>query len=123
MGLFAKQLNEISTPLDQQCGSYCYTLLRTLVQSGDKAKKKEEENAITIRNKDTQIKELEAKVADLQANLELLKEKESEYEAKLKSNDDLVIDIGLKIDSLKNKVAQIAEINSNTTVTTVKPEF
>ncbi|TDG51310.1 hypothetical protein AWZ03_002397 [Drosophila navojoa] len=106
-------LSEGSAAFEQQCGSFYYTLLRTLSQSGDKAKKAAEENAITIRSKDNQIKELEMKVAELQANLELMKEKEIEYETKLKSNDDLVVDVGLKLDNLRNKVAHIAEIKSN----------
>ncbi|KRG06621.1 uncharacterized protein LOC26527338 [Drosophila mojavensis] len=108
-------LSESSAALEKQCGSFCYTLLRTLSQSGDKAKKAAEESAITIRNQDNQIKELEMKVAELKANLELMKEKEIEYEAKIKSNDDLVVDVGLKLDSLTNKVAQIADIKSNRT--------
>ncbi|XP_030571057.1 uncharacterized protein LOC115770088 [Drosophila novamexicana] len=110
-------LNEISTNLDQQCGSYCYTLLRSLVQSGEKAKNDIEENAIAIRDKDNQIKVLEAKVAELQANLEFYKEKENQYEEQIKYDNDLVANISLKMDSIRNKVGQIAQINTNTNTT------
>ncbi|KAL7731513.1 hypothetical protein ACLKA6_011980 [Drosophila palustris] len=100
-----------SLNLDPQCGSYCYTVLRTVMQSGDQAKEDLKESQLTIQIKNEQIMQLEAKIMELQAKLN---EKESQQEDAIQSTDDLVSSISQKIDAIRNKVRDITQINSGT---------
>ncbi|KAM8707658.1 hypothetical protein ACLKA7_014742 [Drosophila subpalustris] len=103
-----------SLNLDPQCGSYCYTVLRTVMQSGDQAKEDLKESQLTIQIKNEQIMQLEAKIIELQAKLSALNEKESQQEDAIQSTDDLVSSISQKIDAIRNKVRDITQINSGT---------
>ncbi|XP_034482005.1 uncharacterized protein LOC117787563 isoform X2 [Drosophila innubila] len=98
--------------LDQQCGSYCYTVLRTSMQTGDQAKKDLEASKITIQNKDEEIKQLQSKINNLQAKQSVFSENEAEHEDTIQSTDDLVSSISQKIDAIRNKVRDITQINS-----------
>lgn len=68
-----------------------------------------------------QIKELQAKVTELEAKLAVLNETKTEYEEKIELKNDLFADLNLKLDAMQSKVRGILKVNSkNTTETEVK---
>lgn len=68
-----------------------------------------------------QIKELQAKVTELEAKLAVLNETKTEYEEKIELKNDLFADLNLKLDAMQSKVRGILKVNSkNKTETEVK---
>ncbi|XP_062133338.1 uncharacterized protein LOC133843703 isoform X1 [Drosophila sulfurigaster albostrigata] len=89
---------EISADKSRECSAYCGSVARHL-----------QANTITIESKDTQIKELEAKVTELEAKLA---RKGTSEAAPVESTDDLVSSLHLKIDAIRNKIKDIGNIYS-----------
>lgn len=68
-----------------------------------------------------QIKELQAKVTELEAKLAVLNETKTDYEEKIELKNDLFADLNLKLDAMQSKVRGILKVNSkNKTETEVK---
>ncbi|XP_062133339.1 uncharacterized protein LOC133843703 isoform X2 [Drosophila sulfurigaster albostrigata] len=91
-------VSTISADKSRECSAYCGSVARHL-----------QANTITIESKDTQIKELEAKVTELEAKLA---RKGTSEAAPVESTDDLVSSLHLKIDAIRNKIKDIGNIYS-----------
>lgn len=67
----------------------------------------------------TRIKELEAKVTELEGKLATLNESKVEYEEKVELKNDLFDDLNAKLDVMQNKVRGILQVNSKNKTKTV----
>lgn len=87
---------QLSEDLSRKCEAYCLTF-----ESG------------------TRIKELEAKVTELEGKLATLNESKVEYEEKVELKNDLFDDLNAKLDVMQNKVRGILQVNSKNKTKTV----